>query len=134
MQTFIQWATTFASILTIGFGIWHFFVPRIWNWYSYIDKEATELVLAVRAINYFFSLCLVLMGVINIILVWKDPWEIFSLIVVIAASAFLWLNRIILQLIFPQGSQSKALQYGMLTVFSVIFLSYLLIFCLLISN
>lgn len=133
MQTYIQWATTFASILTIGFGIWHFFVPRIWNWYRYIDKDATELILAVRAINYFFSLCLVLIGVINIILVWRDPWELFSLIVVIAASAFLWLNRIILQLIYPQGSQSKALQYGMLATFSIIFLGFILIFYLLIA-
>jgi hypothetical protein len=44
---------------SIGFGIWHFFVPRVWNWYSYMDFHATELVAAVRAINVFFSLALV---------------------------------------------------------------------------
>jgi hypothetical protein len=35
-----------CSSASIGFGIWHFFVPRAWNWYSYIDINATELVAA----------------------------------------------------------------------------------------
>ena len=45
---------TFGSLASIGFGIWHFFVPRAWKWYSYINTNATELVAAVRAINVFF--------------------------------------------------------------------------------
>jgi hypothetical protein len=45
-----------GSSASIGFGIWHFFVPEAWKWYSYIDANATELVTAVRAINAFFSL------------------------------------------------------------------------------
>lgn len=53
---------TVGSGVSIGFGIWHFFVPRIWNWYSYIDASATELILAVRALNLLFSLSLVLFG------------------------------------------------------------------------
>ena len=40
---------------SVGFGMWHFFVPKAWKWYSYIDINATELVAAVRAINVFFS-------------------------------------------------------------------------------
>jgi len=32
-----------GSSAYIGFGIWHFFVPKAWNWYSYIDINATEL-------------------------------------------------------------------------------------------
>jgi len=43
-----------SSLASIGFGIWHFFVPSIWNWYTYINQQATELILAVRAINVFF--------------------------------------------------------------------------------
>jgi len=38
---------TLGSAASIGFGIWHFFVPQMWDWYSYIDASATELVLAV---------------------------------------------------------------------------------------
>ena len=54
---------TIGSVISIGFGLWHFFVPSIWNWYSYFDKTAIELVLAVRTINIFFSLVLVLLGI-----------------------------------------------------------------------
>ena len=32
--------TLAGSIPMIGFGIWHFFVPKIWSWYSYIKPEA----------------------------------------------------------------------------------------------
>jgi hypothetical protein len=49
-----------GSSASIGFGIWHFFVPYAWKWYSYIDPKATELIVVVRAINVFFSLSLVL--------------------------------------------------------------------------
>lgn len=46
---------TVAGLVTMGFGIWHFFIPKVWNWYSYIDAAAPELIIAVRAINVFFS-------------------------------------------------------------------------------
>jgi hypothetical protein len=49
-----------GSSASIGFRIWHFFVPYAWKWYSYIDPKATELIVVVRAINVFFSLSLVL--------------------------------------------------------------------------
>jgi len=61
--------TCIASLVSIGFGVWHFFVPKIWKWYSYIDIKASELVLAVKATNIFFSLSLVLIGVMNIVLI-----------------------------------------------------------------
>ena len=69
----------------IGFGIWHFFVPRIWNWYSYIKPEATELFAAVRAVNFFFSLSLVLIGAANIISLFPAALCTYS-----HASAFLY--------------------------------------------
>jgi hypothetical protein len=60
MNQFAKVLVTMGSTASIGFGIWHFFVPQAWNWYSYIDAEATELIVAVRAINVFFSLSLVI--------------------------------------------------------------------------
>jgi hypothetical protein len=56
MNQFVKILVTLGSSASTGFGIWHFFVPKAWNWYSYIDIAATELILAVRAINVFFSL------------------------------------------------------------------------------
>lgn len=115
---------TIGSSASIGFGMWHFFVPTAWKWYSYIDINATELVAAVRAINAFFSLSLVLFGIINILLIYGDKSSRYSIIVVLAATCILWLTRVAFQVIYPQGSLYPGLQYGMLSAFIVISLCY----------
>jgi hypothetical protein len=114
-----------GSAVTIGFGAWHFFVPRAWNWYAYMDPAATELVLAVRAINVFFSLCLVLFGLMNIALAFGKYAGRYSLLVVLGATVVLWITRVVLQIVYPQGSASPVLQYGMLTAFIVVLVCYL---------
>ena len=73
-----------GSSASIGFEIWHFLVPKAWKWYSYIDVNATELVVAVRAINVFFSLSLVLFGVVNILFAYGDRANRYSMVVVLA--------------------------------------------------
>lgn len=123
-----------GSSASIGFGVWHFFMPKAWNWYSYIDSSAVELVLAVRAINVFFSLCLVLFGVINILLICANKANRYSIIVVLAATCMLWITRVVLQLIYPQGSMNPALQYGMLSAFILIALCYILSFVQVLSQ
>jgi hypothetical protein len=115
-----------GSTVSVGFGVWHFFVPGWWDWYSYIDRSATELVLAVRAINAFFSLSLVLFGVVNVLLVWGKRSNRYSIVVVLAATCVLWMTRVVFQLVYPQGSANPVLQYGMLAVFTVVFLCYAL--------
>lgn len=109
-----------GSIISIVFGIWHFFVPLIWNWYSYIDKTATELIIAVRAINIFFSLLLVLLGIANMLVVFRKQPDRFSTIVILSISVILWSTRFILQIVFPQGSQNTIIQYSMLVVFILV--------------
>ncbi|MBU0473316.1 MAG: hypothetical protein KKF62_04060 [Bacteroidetes bacterium] len=116
--------TTIGSIISIGFGIWHFFIPGIWDWYSHFDKAATELVIAVRAINIFFSLLLVLLGIANILIVFKIPLERFSAIVILSISTVLWTTRLVLQIIYPQGSQNPVIQYSMLSVFILVFICF----------
>ncbi len=115
-----------GSSASIGFGIWHFFVPRAWNWYSYIDRNATELVAAVRAINVFFSLSLVLFGTVNILLIYGDKSNRYSIIVLLAATSILWLTRLFFQVIYPQGSLVPGLQYGMLSAFMIVSLCYVI--------
>ena len=56
MNQLVKILVTIGSSASIGFGIWHFFVPKAWKWYSYIDPAATELIVAIRAINAFFSI------------------------------------------------------------------------------
>jgi hypothetical protein len=123
-NTLIKILTTIGSIISIGFGIWHFFIPGIWNWYSYIDKNATELVIAVRAINVFFSLLLVLLGTANIIIVFRKQLDRFSTIVILSISTILWTSRLILQIVYPQGSQNSLIQFSMLLVFALVCCCY----------
>ena len=109
-----------GSCASIGFGIWHFFVPETWKWYSYIDINATELVAAVRAINVFFSLSLVLFGIVNILFIYGDKSNRYSIIVMLAATSILWITRVAFQIIYPQGSINPILQYGMLSAFIIV--------------
>ena len=125
---------TTGSAVTICFGLWHFFVPRIWNWYSYIDPDATELIIAVRNINAFFSLCLVLFGVVNIIFINGNHSNRFSIIIMLSVTSVLWLTRASLQLIYPQGSFKPVIQYGMLAMFIIVTLCFLVSLYIIISQ
>lgn len=126
MNLLVMILVIFGSSASIGFGIWHFFVPTAWKWYSYIDINATELVAAVRAINAFFSLSLVLFGIVNILLIYGDRSNRYSIMVMLAATCVLWLTRVSFQVIYPQGSLYPGLQYGMLSAFVLVTLCYLI--------
>jgi hypothetical protein len=125
MDLLVKRLVIFGSSASIGFGIWHFFVPKAWKWYSYMDGNAMELVAAVRAINAFFSLSLVLFGIVNILLIYGDKSNRYSITVMLVATCVLWLTRVAFQLIYPQGSLVPGLQYGMLSAFGIITLCYL---------
>jgi hypothetical protein len=126
MNQLVKILVMIGSSASIGFGIWHFFVPTAWKWYSYIDSNATELIAAIRAINAFFSLSLVLFGVVNILLVYGDKSNRYSITVVLAATSILWLTRVAFQVFYPQGSLYPGLQYGMLSAFVIVTLCYLI--------
>jgi hypothetical protein len=102
------------------------------SWYSYIDASATELVLAVRAVNVFFSLSLVLFGLMNLLLVFGPRVERYPLLVVLGATCALWFARVAMQVVRPQGSMSPALQYGMLAAFIAVLACYLIAVALLV--
>jgi hypothetical protein len=119
---------------SIGFGIWHFFVPEAWKWYSYIEPNATELVLAVQAINAFFSLSLMLFGAVNILFIYGKKSNSYSIIVMLTATSILWITRVALQIIYPQGSFNPALQYGMLSAFIIVSLCYIIPLVIMVSK
>ncbi len=134
MDLLVKVLVAIGSTASIGFGLWHFFVPRAWHWYSYMDAEATELIVAVRAINVFFSLSLVLFGLLNGLFVCGGKANRYSIIVMLAATSVLWLTRVALQLVYPQGSMNPVLQYGMLSAFIVVSLCYLAALLLVMSK
>lgn len=124
MELLVKILVLVGSLASIGFGIWHFFVPTLWKWYLYIDTSAKELALAVGATNVFFSLSLVLFGMINLLLVYGGKANKYSIVVVLAAASILWITRVVMQLVYPQGSMNPVLQYGMLIAFIVVSLCY----------
>lgn len=115
---------TAPSLLTIGFGVWHFTVPSVWNWWAAIRPEATELVLAVRAINILFSLLMALHGVVTIVIAIRRPVERFALGLLLAASVILWGCRVGLQMVYPQGTQIPGVAPAMLASFAAILTAY----------
>lgn len=126
MNFLVKILVTIASSASIGFGIWHFFVPGVWKWYSYIHPTATELIVAVRAINVFFSLSLVLFGALNILFIFSGNSNRYSIIALLASTCIMWLTRTVFQVIYPQGSLVSGLRYGMLAAFTIVSLSYLI--------
>ena len=134
MDLLVKILVIIGSVSSIGFGIWHFFVPAMWNWYSYIDINATELVVAIRAINVFFSLSLVLFGVVNILFIYGCQSNRYSIIVMLAATCILWLTRVAFQIIYPQGSMNPILQYGMLSTFIIVSLCYIVSLYIVVSR
>jgi hypothetical protein len=115
---------TLGSAASIGFGVWHFFVPMLWNWYAYIDDSATELVIAVRAINVLFSLSLVLFGAMNLLTAYGPATSRYAALVVLGPTCVLWSARVVLQIAYPQGSTSAVLQCGMLVAFALVLACY----------
>lgn len=125
--------TALGSLIMVAFGVWHFFVPGAWNWYTYILPDATELAVAVRAINACFSLCLVLIGIMNLLFTLTNQSR-FVLLVSLSLSSILWAVRVILQITYPQGSMNTWLQYGMLGAFVFVFLCFAVSIILVIKN
>jgi hypothetical protein len=80
-------------------------------------------VAAVRAINVFFSLSLVLFGIADLLVVFGSKNR-YASIVLLSVSTVLWAVRCAMQLIYPQGSINPALQYGLLTAFILIYLCF----------
>ena len=90
-----------------------------------VISNARELIVAVRAINGFFSLSLVLFGLVNLLFTLMAIQIDFRLLHC-WPRIILWLTRTAFQVIYPQGSLYPGLQYGMLAAFAVVSLCYII--------
>jgi len=48
----IYYVTLVISMLT---GLWHFFVPHLYNWYDYLPMQYENLIVGIDYTNYCFS-------------------------------------------------------------------------------
>jgi len=106
-----------GGVVALGFGAWHFAVPGLYRWQSYVPDAPDSLVRAVDATNFFFSLSLSMIGAMNIVMPFiTDAAEPFTR-VWLWTNVGLWTSRVVYQLVKPQGSHSPALQWGMSAAF-----------------
>ena len=88
-------------ILSLLVGIWHFFVPILFHWYSYIPQEYQNLIVGINYTNLCFSL--LLSGISFILLIWdkkvfagnKEAMTIYSFLILV------WLLRAALTVLEP---------------------------------
>ncbi|MDH5680809.1 MAG: hypothetical protein OEZ36_04420 [Spirochaetota bacterium] len=92
-----------GSVMMLGFGLWHFFVPSIHNWFSYIPEAPSELLKAIRAANFFLSLELCVFGVMGITLSLMITTNRKAVLLYLLLMSGLWIIRAFYQLVEPQG-------------------------------
>lgn len=108
-----------GGAVALGFGVWHFAVPGLYRWQSYVPEAPESLVRAVDATNFFFSFSLAMIGVTSIVMPFvtdaTEPISRFWL----WANVGLWTARVVFQLAKPQGGHSPGLQWGMTAAFAL---------------
>lgn len=104
----------------LGFGVWHFMVPDLYRWWSYVPDAPQTLVEAVEATNFFFSLTLSLVGAVNVAMPLLADSAAPAGRLWLWTNVGLWTTRLAYQLIKPQGSHEPALRWGMTAAFTLI--------------
>jgi hypothetical protein len=108
-----------GGAVALGFGLWHFAVPELYGWQSYVPEAPQSLVVVVAATNFFLSFTLSFVGASNIAM----PLLADSSTPVgrywLWGNVALWTARAAYQLVKPQGSHNPLLQWGMAGAFVV---------------
>lgn len=87
--------------ISAAFGAWHFFIPYLLRWYSYIPDAPRNLVVSMDWTNFFLSLLLCGVSVLLIVLhreVMRRQRTALALYTFLTA---VWLIRIVLTAIYP---------------------------------
>lgn len=56
-----------STIMSMLVGLWHFFVPTMFQWYSYLPMQYRNLIVGIDYTNYCFSLLLFGSSLLSII-------------------------------------------------------------------
>jgi hypothetical protein len=122
----ISKATEIAGgLITLGFGIWHFFIPSMFGWYDYLQDDPVELSRGIGASNFFLSFSLSLIGATSVAFPSLFPDSASANTVWLWANVGLWTARSIYQAVAPQGTQVNGLSESMLAGFIVTDLLFL---------
>ena len=108
-----------GGLITLGFGIWHFFIPSMFGWYDYLQDDPAELSRGIGASNFFLSFSLALIGATSVAFPSLFPDSGSANTVWLWANVGLWTARSIYQAVAPQGTQVNGLAQSMLAGFIV---------------
>jgi hypothetical protein len=106
-----------GGLITVGFGIWHFFIPSMFGWYDYLQDDPVELSRGVGASNFFLSFSLSLIGATSVAFPSLFPDSGSANTAWLWANVGLWTARSIYQAVAPQGTQVNGLAQSMLAGF-----------------
>jgi hypothetical protein len=68
MKKWIQILYYFTVVVSTLVGLWHFFVPWMFQWYDYLPTEYENLIVGIDYTNYCFSLLLFGLSLMLIVL------------------------------------------------------------------
>ena len=116
-----------GMILSLAVGIWHFFVPWLYQWYSYIPQQYQNLIVGIDYTNLCFSL--LLSGISFILIIWHK--KVFAknkeTMVIYVFLIFVWLFRVALTIIEPWPLEPIAWAAYMQAVVTALILLLLLV-------
>jgi hypothetical protein len=125
----------FGLVLSGLIGIWHFFVPAMFQWYNYIPNEYQNLIVGIDWTNFFFSLLLSGYSILLIIMKNKifngnkDLFKMYGFMV------FVWFCRAAITFIEPWPLEPIAwAAYGQQIAAFIVFILQLIPFIYLIKN
>jgi hypothetical protein len=111
--------------LSTGIGIWHFIVPYLHNWYSYIPDAPPEIIVSINYVNYFFSLLLTGVSIILIVLRKEVFAKNRAALTFYGFLVFIWLNRIAITIYMPWPN-NVSFTVGLIFIFAIIFVLQLI--------
>ena len=87
--------------LSLLVGIWHFFVPAMFQWYSYIPAQYENLIVGIDWTNFCFSLLLSGLSLLLLLLGKKTFRGNTEAILFYGFLTFVWFARVAISFIEP---------------------------------
>jgi len=104
-------------------GVWHFFVPYLYQWSAYIPAEYESLMVGIDWINFFFSLLLLGYSALLLAMIKQVFGGSKELLMMYGFMVFVWLARIAITVIRPWPLDPVPwVSYGQQLASAVIFL------------
>jgi hypothetical protein len=113
-------------------GIWHFTVPYLYNWYSYIPTAPRAIIVSIDWINFFFSLLLTGTSVLLLIFRKEIAQRNRVAVTLYGFLTFVWACRVGITLIDPWGYDWMLVIQ--LAVFCLMFILFVIPFISLIAR